>query len=158
MNERLEQFLAAENISQAAFADKLKVTRPSISHILTGRNQPGYDFFARLIKNYPSLNIEWLITGKGRMYKDFGSGNTLFDSPGSEVTSVNQETPPDSPLPLEMPDSQELRAENGSFINEEPQSRPDVSPDTPPAMVHRQRKAVKIIVFYDDNTFEEFKK
>ena len=69
MNQRLEQFLAAENITQAAFADKIKVARASVSHILSGRNKPGYEFFASLIRNYPSLNIEWLITGKGKMYK-----------------------------------------------------------------------------------------
>ena len=70
MNTRLEQFLAAENITQAAFADKLKVARASISHILSGRNKPGYDFLVRLMKCYPSLNIEWLISGQGRMYKE----------------------------------------------------------------------------------------
>ena len=51
MNQRLEQFLAAENITQAAFADKIKVARASVSHILSGRNKPGYDFFASLIRN-----------------------------------------------------------------------------------------------------------
>ena len=49
MNERLKQFLAAENISQAAFADKIDVARANVSHILSGRNRPGYDFFASLI-------------------------------------------------------------------------------------------------------------
>ena len=40
MNRRLLQFLAAENISQAAFADKIHVARASVSHILKGRNKP----------------------------------------------------------------------------------------------------------------------
>ena len=68
MNSRLKQFLAAENISQSQFADTIGVARASISHILSGRNRPGYDFFASVAQHYPTLNLSWLITGKGRMY------------------------------------------------------------------------------------------
>ena len=95
MNERLKQFLAAENISQAAFADKIDVARANVSHILSGRNRPGYDFFASLIRNYPSLNIEWLITGKGRMYKtstqEAASASDLFSFPAAQEKKT--ETP-----------------------------------------------------------------
>ena len=68
MNKRLQQFLNAENISQSQFADTLNVARAGVSHILAGRNKPGFDFIESLILHYPDLNIEWLITGKGRMY------------------------------------------------------------------------------------------
>ena len=68
MNDRLLRFLAAENISQAQFADTIGVARASISHIVAGRNKPGFDFIERTARCYPSLNLEWLITGKGRMY------------------------------------------------------------------------------------------
>lgn len=68
MNNRLQQFLSAENISQSQFADSIGVARASISHILSGRNKPGFDFIESMARRYPSLNLEWLITGKGRMY------------------------------------------------------------------------------------------
>ena len=70
MNTRLKQFLAAENISQAQFADSINVVRASVSHVLAGRNNPSYDFIKAIMDNYPQLNIEWLILGKGKMYKD----------------------------------------------------------------------------------------
>ncbi|MBO8467494.1 MAG: helix-turn-helix transcriptional regulator, partial [Bacteroidetes bacterium] len=44
MNRRLQQFLNAENITQARFATMIHVTPASISHILDGRNRPGFDF------------------------------------------------------------------------------------------------------------------
>ena len=44
MNTRLQQFLSAENISQSQFADTIGVARASVSHILAGRNKPGFDF------------------------------------------------------------------------------------------------------------------
>ena len=68
MNKRLEQFLAAENISQAEFADKIGVARASVSHVLAGRNKPGYDFIESMARHYPALNIDWIITGRGKMY------------------------------------------------------------------------------------------
>ena len=67
MNSRLQQFLNAENLTQAQFADSIDVARASISHILAGRNKPGFEFIESLAKHYPALNIEWFITGKGRM-------------------------------------------------------------------------------------------
>jgi len=69
MNSRLLQFLAAENISQSQFADTIGVARASVSHIIAGRNRPGYDFITSVMKHYPSLNVEWLLAGKGKMYK-----------------------------------------------------------------------------------------
>ena len=89
MNTRLEQFLAAENITQSQFADTLGVAGSSISHLLGGRNKPSYDFIESLARCYPDLNLEWLITGRGSMYKkaqnsqNFGEG-TLF-GPENEV-------------------------------------------------------------------------
>ena len=64
MKDRLRQFLAAENISQAQFADTINVVRASVSHILAGRNNPSFDFIKALMLNYPRLNVEWLMFGK----------------------------------------------------------------------------------------------
>ena len=51
MNNRLKQFLAAENISQAQFAETINVVRASVSHVLAGRNNPGYDFIKSIKQN-----------------------------------------------------------------------------------------------------------
>ena len=75
MTERLLRFLAAENITQSQLADILGVARASISHIVSGRNKPGYDFFEKMASHYPALSLEWLIAGRGKMYVE----NSLFD-------------------------------------------------------------------------------
>ncbi len=111
MNRRLLQFLQAENITQTQFADTLSVARGSVSHILAGRNKPGYDFLESLMLHYPSLNLEWLLTGKGKMYKEAASE-----------------------------DSQDS-------------SMPELFPQFPDK---EARKVQRILVFYSDNTFEEF--
>lgn len=113
MNRRLLQFLQAENLTQTQFADTLSVARGSVSHILAGRNKPGYDFMESLLLHFPRLNLEWLLTGKGRMYKDVS--------------------------PEESSDPAQLELFSMPAIQAEP------------------RKLEKIIVYYDDNTFQEFR-
>ncbi|MBQ6300795.1 MAG: helix-turn-helix transcriptional regulator [Bacteroidales bacterium] len=76
MNKRLQQFLAAENISQSKFAETLGVARAGVSHVLSGRNKPGFEFLDSLARNYPDLSLEWLISGRGRMYKDGRQGES----------------------------------------------------------------------------------
>jgi len=110
MNRRLQQFLHAEGISQTQLAETMKVTRAGVSHIISGRNRPGFDFLESLVLHYPELNLDWLITGRGKMYKN----------------AENRENPGESGESMEIPDSQ-----------------------TP------SKRIVKVVIFYDDNTFEE---
>ena len=112
MNRRLLQFLQAENLTQTQFADTLSVARGSVSHILSGRNKPGYDFLESLLLHYPSLNLEWLLTGKGKMYHDSAAGQ----------------------------DSNPVEWDLFSTQN-----------------VVEQRKIDRILVFFDDNTYQEFR-
>ena len=97
MNKRLQQFLNAENISQSQFADTLNVARAGVSHILAGRNKPGFDFIESLILHYPDLNIEWLITGKGRMYNAPQAEKSADFAENTEtIGSIEQTKPNDN--------------------------------------------------------------
>lgn len=71
MNTRLQQFLDLENLTPARLADIIGVQRSGLSHILSGRNKPSFDFIKRILVKFPRVNAEWLITGKGKPYKDF---------------------------------------------------------------------------------------
>ena len=113
MNKRLIQFLNTSGISQAVLADTLGVARANVSHIISGRNKPGFDFIESLSLHYPELNIEWLITGRGRMLK---SPNDANQDDLSKVQTL------------------------------------DDSIQT----IERKRVISKIVIFFDDNTFEEF--
>ena len=88
MNKRLLQFLAAENITQTQLAETLDVAKASVSNILAGRNRPGYDFIESLMLHYPSLNIEWLIKGKGRMYRSEADSSLPEDGSAGLLSST----------------------------------------------------------------------
>ncbi len=158
MNSRLEQFLAAENISQSQFADTINVARASVSHILAGRNKPGWDFLNSMMEHYPNLNIEWLMNGKGKMYK------TMMVEKQQAVPTQEANPAPDlfsQPVLQEMPvqtprESNIARTSAGRETNIEATKSQD-SPAGPIQVIDNQRKISKIVVFYDDNTFIEIK-
>ena len=142
MNSRLQQFLTVENISQSQLADTLGVARASISHILAGRNKPGFDFIESMARHYPTINLEWLITGKGKMYKDsLPISQNINDIPSSGVgATINTEQPGESLFPY--------------ADNEEEQSN---SLDKTIETTVNERCISKILVFYNDGTFQELK-
>jgi plasmid maintenance system antidote protein VapI len=69
MKDRILQFLALESLSPTRFADHLGVQRSGVSHILAGRNKPSFDFIEKMLLTFPNINAEWLLLGKGEMYK-----------------------------------------------------------------------------------------
>jgi len=57
----------SEALKSSWLADNIGVNRATISHILSGRNKPSIDFLQKLLRAYPNLNANWLITGIGYM-------------------------------------------------------------------------------------------
>ena len=151
MNQRLQQFLTAENISQSQFADTIGVARASISHIISGRNKPGFDFIESMARKYPALSLEWLITGRGRMYKG------TADSQNAGATSALQQQ--QSPLSAQQPESDRAATQSdgdGLFGAAEAQIQPQQQPQMQFQSPAGQRIS-KILVLYTDGTFQELK-
>jgi len=69
MEDRLLKILKYYNLSATKFADLIGVQRSSVSHIISGRNRPSFDFIVRVMNKFEELNSEWLILGKGEMMK-----------------------------------------------------------------------------------------
>ena len=178
MNERLIQFLAAENISQSQFAETIGVARASVSHIIAGRNRPGYDFICSILERYPSLNPEWILLGKGKMYKTSSVRDSEADSapvslsgPEPQPAPVSQPAPADYPASAQaaLPESEPaapiasaapLASVTGAAGAA---AYPGAMPAAPapdgryhgPENPSAGRTVTRIVVFYSDNTFQE---
>lgn len=181
MNTRLKQFLTAENISQSQFADTIGVARASISHILSGRNKPGFDFLASLARHYPSLNLTWLITGRGRMYGNSQQPAEAYFAVTSAASAPQDELSDGAISPSEdendlftdIPDRiSDSRAVSEAVPGEAPASAR--RPETPLAATAAgaagdtgrsplgyaapaERRISRVVVFFDDNTYQELK-
>lgn len=148
MNTRLKQFLAAENITQAQFADSINVVRASVSHVLSGRNNPSYDFIRAVMLRYPRLNTEWLFFGKGKMYKDSPSDpvHEIEDTEGLLFSN---------PIPLYEDRESEIQADVQTPEANTLSSSDTLTSESTPQTIVNQRKVSKIIVLFDDGTFQE---
>jgi transcriptional regulator with XRE-family HTH domain len=133
MKERLTAILKHFRISAAQFADEIGVQRASVSHVLSERNKPGFDFIQKIIAAYPSISAEWLITGNGEMLKSKNVGQFLF----SEEEVTNKQI---------SDDSKELKS-----LSREVKSDKSVSKS-----VFQDRSIEKIVIFYSDKSFGEY--
>jgi transcriptional regulator with XRE-family HTH domain len=69
MKDRITLLIKAKNLTAAQFADEIGVQKSSISHILSGRNNASLDFIQKILVSYPDVNMEWLMFGKGPIFK-----------------------------------------------------------------------------------------
>lgn len=66
IQERIQLVIKANKETPSSFADKIGVQRSNLSHVLSGRNKPSFDFLSKIITHYPNVNASWLITGVTR--------------------------------------------------------------------------------------------
>ena len=131
IKDRILRLLTNENLSSSKFAEIVGVQRSSISHILSGRNKPSLDFLQKVLSSFPSINSDWLIIGKGEMFKNLRQTEISFNNkteqsvPKKEENIEKKETQPADNKPIET-----------------------VTPT-------KKRRITKVVVFYDDNTFEQ---
>ena len=67
MKDRIAHIIRAKNLTAAEFALKLGIQPSSISHLLSGRNNPSLDFVKKLKETFPEYNLDWIVLGKGPM-------------------------------------------------------------------------------------------
>ena len=140
MKDRLLKFLNREQISSARFAENIGVQPSSISHILSGRNKPGFDFILKILTNYPALSADWLITGKGTMLKQEYIQGDLF--PESPLDQVKYE---DSYTDTNVNKEQDKSSYKSEF-----------NADDQVTNVISDRNVEKIIILYSDKSFSEY--
>ena len=123
--ERIEKVINSLKLNARQFAAEIRVQPGTISNMMSGRNNPSLDVMKRIMERYPTLNPEWLIAGRGDMWRTVpGQEPGLFDT--------------------QAPDPKENTRKAAQ--KEEPQT-----PAAPPKQIAR------IVVYYTDNTYEEFK-
>lgn len=136
MKTRIIEFLKAENKSSAQLAEEIGVQPSGISHILSGRNKPSLDFVIKMLEKYEFLSTDWLLFGKGGMYKE-PSMQTLFNE------SANDDNRTEVIKKTEIKDSGNEKSGN---------SLEDIG-------LRRKRSeqvVQKIVWFYSDNSFREY--
>ena len=138
MQERFKQLLEEKNLTATRFAAMIKVNASAMSHILNGRSKPGFDVLDKIAQAFPDVNLNWLISGKGSLY------NNRISTPAKEVEKI--------PVQKNLFEEEEKRFP----IEEEEILRPAVSVASIPTA--KGKKVKRIILFFEDGSFEDYEK
>lgn len=146
--DRIEKIMDKLQLNATQFAAEIGIKSPTLSHILNGRNNPSLDVLKRILLRYPNINSDWLILGNGPMHSGISQGKplNLFDEINvndskSETIAEKVEKNEDSQISTkqEKPETKQERTEKAVVITST-----------------SSKTVEKIIVYYDDNTFQEF--
>lgn len=64
IKDRIRMIIDSHQLTAGAFADRIGVQRSNVSHILSGRNKPGYEFLEKVVRAFPKVQAHWLLTGR----------------------------------------------------------------------------------------------
>lgn len=142
MKEKLEFLLKNKSLTATTFARLLDVQPSSISHIMSGRNKPSYDFVVKILKAFPDINPDWLLLGSEQIFREEQAQLSPAPTTGSE------------PMPHESVlhfDESENIESSESMSQQKNDSTPSFSlPNSCGKRIER------VIVLYSDHSFESY--
>lgn len=166
MKDRIANLIKSERLTSQQFAELVDMQSSTISHILAGRNSPSFRIIYGILEAFPMVNPDWLILGKGDMYRtpvspEIGVINHNQDElfPDEPATDTEDNLTDDMPYISIVTNVNNTEAEaHDETIIEPIKQEQDVikqSNSSPMCQVsNNEVKTDKIIVMYSDNTFE----
>lgn len=148
MIERIKLLIQTQNLTASQFADKINIQRSGLSHILSGRNKASLDFVQKVLTTFPDVSPDWLINGKGSMFRNLREREqdnpqedsykmpfkgSLFDV---EETTAQAEKEEQSGNAEKVKSSNSEKAQQDAYAD--------------------QKKTERIIILYTDGTFKDY--
>lgn len=137
--------MEAKKLSPTQFAAAINIQRSTLSHILSGRNNPSLDFIIKVVETFPDINLDWLARGVGDMYK------------------TSNEKPDTTQSKLKAPAKEKVKEESPavSAVEEKPVTPPKETKQhtSAPANTNPMPKngIDSIIVLFSDGTYQIMK-
>ena len=87
MREKLLDLMKNEGLKPSQLAELLGINPAGISHILAGRNKPGFDLLQKILRRFPRINPDWLLLDSDKMYRDEPPAQSSAPQPTSQPAS-----------------------------------------------------------------------
>lgn len=154
MRERIKQIMEEKGLRLSSYADKIGVSRPTISQILgeNGRkNDPSMATISKILTTFPDISQAWLVNGEGPMYKRqiVQPPSTLFPTHGDLFSNKKAVEPLGKQPEREIPAKDEKKPENED--NPPPVLLPNINLSN-----NISKKIDKIMIFFSDKTYMTF--
>lgn len=165
MIERIKQIIARYGLTQTEFAKQLGVSKGLVSQIMSGGRQISNETISRIENSFPRVNHIWLTTGEGDMFTQEVASKqpkqTEFAFVNKADINVNSSG---------IQNDHSKTAVNSTNIVEEPINKSDnihtttihPSIDEQKNIINNVKSTVgkiasRIVIFYTDGTFSEYK-
>ena len=154
MREKLLSLMKNENLTPSKLAELLGIQPSGISHILAGRNKPSFDLVQKILRRFPQINPDWLFLDQQPMYRAAAeksgasasrSAADLFGEPTAATIPSDENRNP-------------ITANNSATTAEPDNGKTDIPTSVvrSVAAARPQQKIRRIIILFDDHTFESF--
>jgi transcriptional regulator with XRE-family HTH domain len=141
LSEKIKLILSGKNISPSIFADEIGIQRSSMSHILAGRNKPSLDIVQKIVKRFPDLGVNWVWEDEVLPVMSNDLNSHLSEPEVKQDVKIRSTyIAPESPVRNE-----DLRTGVHEKLGGKEQ------------LLKKSRSVKKVMIFYSDGTFEEFK-
>ena len=150
MREKLLKLMKYEKLSSSRLAEILEIQPSSISHILSGRNKPSFDFLVKILRRFPTLNPDWLLLDSDQMYRQSDESAALKD---------NQVIAPISTSTIQAGSSEHRQnnSSNESSVANNNSTKRTTPTELPFTNNQNVNKTIeRVIVLYSDKSFEAF--
>lgn len=159
MIQRIQKIFQVKKLTPSAFADKIGVPRSTISHVLSGRNNPSLELVQKILDSFPDIRTEWLVRGQGNMLTNTNSlfpAELSFEQPAKEPASGSA----DDDISIPAPEKEEIIKPAGLIDQDQPgEKSPERVEISATANEKKDKTAVKtrrVVVFFSDGTFKEY--
>lgn len=148
MREKLLDLMKNEGLKPSQLAELLGINPAGISHILAGRNKPGFDLLQKILRRFPRINPDWLLLDSDKIYRDEPPAQSSAPQPMSQPAS------PGGDLFGLASGRHPLEEKRQPETTEKATDDPAPQRQLPTALFTANVK--RIVVLYDDQTFESF--
>ncbi|MFI3285679.1 MAG: helix-turn-helix transcriptional regulator [Rikenellaceae bacterium] len=168
MKDKIVHLMKSEGLTSSRLAEILEIQPSGISHIVSGRNKPGFDLLQKILKRFPQINPDWLLLDSPNIYRD----EVAVESSDGELHQGEDF------LPIDLFDmasathgnqnrnfSDRQRSENGDKLsaNQGAKRGLNFQQNSPQNAVQNTRQfqgsspsVERIIILYSDNTFRTY--
>jgi len=152
MRERIKQIMEVYRLRPSSFADKVEISRPTISQILgeNGRkNDPSVGTIEKILKAFPDISRTWFYTGEGSMHNS--KQLLIKQASSSEPDLFGGKQAAESPTKPSEPEYPKKTEDKKPEIESNPPVIQEIIPSN-----NISKKIDRIMIFFSDKTYMTF--
>ena len=78
MKDRIRQLMISQHMTQQSFAEYIGISSASLSSIFNDRTKPTLNTVEAIRAKFPSINLDWLVSGIGSMFKEVSESDSVL--------------------------------------------------------------------------------